>query len=791
MRVVSKKPLSLDVMSLRDLQSTMTRLDDLLCRIQKSLADYLEGKRSSFPRFYFVGDDDLLEIIGSGKDPIAIQRHFRKMFSGIQQFSVDDEKVNLISMQSAEGEVVNFLNKVSISGDIEVNAWLANAEEAMRVSLSANTEESLKSAMAPSTGNVSEDSLFNWIDSCSSQVAVVALQVMACQKIEADIARAGGSFESSSEYFKSLLKMLADSVLQDLTAIRRKKIEHFIGELVHQQNVVKVLEKKKTAGLDDFSWLYFLRVYYRAAEASPLERVQVLVADASFFYGFEYQGVAERLVQTPLTDKAYLTLTQALRTRMGGSPFGPAGTGKTETVKALANQLGRFVLVFNCDETFDLQAMGRIFLGLCQTGAWGCFDEFNRLEERILSAVSQQILTIQTAVRKNAAEVELIGRSLKLNPSIGIFITMNPGYSGRSNLPDNLKQLFRSIAMTKPDSEMIAEIMLYSQGFHDAKDLARKIVPLFKLCSDQLSPCSHYDFGLRSLKSVLVGAGQVKRKAMAATKNTDECIEEIPIIIKSFCSAVIPKLLPDDLSLLQSLLRDVFPGAETPDFSDEVLKQAVCAVCDDWKFQSENMWLEKVMQLNQIVNLHHGVMLVGPSSSGKSAAWRVLFEALTRSDVKAGNKPGCFHQIDPKALSKSALYGTLDPTTREWKDGIFTRQTFLSACQKFFFTLDLLCIKVPPLTFERLCSILREIVDGLRGDKDVRQWIVLDGDVDPEWVENLNSVLDDNKLLTLPNGERIVLPGNVRIIFEVQDLQFATLATVSRCGMVWFSQNTM
>ena len=127
-------------------------------------------------------------------------------------------------------------------------------------------------------------------------------------------------------------------------------------------------------------------------------------------------------------------------------------------------QLGRFVLVFCCDETFDFQAMGRIFLGLCQVGAWGCFDEFNRLEERILSAVSQQVQQIQqglAATAKNPnTEIELVGKSLKINLNIGghldivttsvidrydlgIFITTNPNYAGRSQLPPNLTKLFR------------------------------------------------------------------------------------------------------------------------------------------------------------------------------------------------------------------------------------------------------------------------------------------------------------------------------------------------------------
>jgi dynein heavy chain 2, cytosolic len=172
--------------------------------------------------------------------------------------------------------------------------------------------------------------------------------------------------------------------------------------------------------------------------------------------------------------------------------------------------LGRQVLVFNCDEEFDFLAMGRIFHGLLRCGAWGCFDEFNRLEEAVLSAVGQQIQLIQTALRKKQPFVTFLDSPCPVDLNSGLFVTLNPagkGYGGRSKLPDNLKALFRSVAMAAPDDEVIAEVILLSEGFVAARDVGRALVALFGLAKQLLSAQKHYDWGLRSLKSVLTAAG--------------------------------------------------------------------------------------------------------------------------------------------------------------------------------------------------------------------------------------------------------------------------------------------
>lgn len=756
MKRVSLKPQVQDILLIEGLLGQLERQDSTMSATQKSLGEYLEKQRQIFPRFYFVNNDDLVEIIGNSTEPGKVLPHLAKMFAAITSVNLteqsDDSVVIASSIISKEGESVKMASPVDLS--VGVKEWLGKLESEMKATLVTLLDSAIQSICI-------KEKLQVWVNRYPSQIIILATQIGWCEDIENAMTSSDAKFalQTLLEQVQSKLQQLCYVVLDDVDIPLRKKCEQLITEIVHQRDVSRQLTSTNSLDKSDFSWLYHLRFYWDGKNSDLTQRLHIKISNASFVYGFEYLGIGERLVQTSLTDRCYLTLTQALHLRMGGNPFGPAGTGKTESVKMLGSQLGRFVLVFNCDENFDYAAMGRIFSGLCQVGAWGCFDEFNRLEERILSAVSQQILAIQQGLMARRDHIELLGFPCRLHDNVGIFVTMNPGYAGRSNLPDNLKQLFRAVAMVMPDKQMIAQVMLFSQGIASAEELAGKIVVLFTMCEEQLSAQGHYDFGLRSLKSVLTGAGDLKRLRDASHIDESQILAvERDILILSTCSSIVPKLVAEDIHVFTSIIQAVFPGSELPRVRESNLVKAVESLCIEDGLEFCESWVEKILQLKHVVDLRHGVMLVGPSCTGKTYAWRTLLKALSRVDGAKSD----YHVIDPKAVTKNKLFGHLDPNTLEWTDGIFTK-------------------------------LLRKISDpsNVRSGSSKRSWIVFDGDVDPEWAENLNSVLDDNKVLTLPSGDRLKLPPNVRIIMEVDSLKHATLATVSRCGMVWFAENTL
>lgn len=219
------------------------------------------------------------------------------------------------------------------------------------------------------------------------------------------------------------LSALTRMVRGQLNKLHRKIFTALITIDVHARDIVHDLQQKGITDANDFDWQMQLRYTWDES----IGDVSIQQVTARFVYAYEYLGAQSRLVVTPMTDRCYMTLTGALHLKLGGAPAGPAGTGKTETTKDLGKALGINCVVFNCGDNLDYKFMGKFFSGVTQSGAWACFDEFNRIDIEVLSVVAQQFLSIVNALRAGVKQFLFEGRTIRLIDTCGVFITMNPG----------------------------------------------------------------------------------------------------------------------------------------------------------------------------------------------------------------------------------------------------------------------------------------------------------------------------------------------------------------------------
>lgn len=333
--------------------------------------------------------------------------------------------------------------------------------------------------------------------------------------------------------------------------------------------------------------------------------------------------------------------------------------------------------------------------------------------------------------------------------------------------------------MMIPDQKIIIRVKMAAAGFQHSSMLAEKLNTLYRLCGEQLSPQHHYDFGLRNILSILRVLGEARRSVILQSAPTtqgnklhsrnassmssesprnfsvryDERLLEMSVLYNCVRDMNISKLVMEDESLFLSLLSDLMPEIEPSSCVEEKLMSAINLTLAEQGLVNSTLWREKLLQLHQIAQVRWGVMLLGHSQTGKTNCFRALIRSLELHNSLHFAQVHKEVRLNPKAMNVNQLYGWLDPQTNDWTDGIFS-------------------------------ALWRKISSSQRKE---HTWLVLDGPVDPGWIENLNTVLDDNKMLTLTNGDRISMSSNSTIVFEVENISNASPATVSRTGMVYFS----
>lgn len=715
----------------------------------KALDDLLAQKRHNFPRFYFISSTILLKFLANSSNPESLftkEGELSKILGGAKNLELvpfinlpEERQKELEGSEGAGrpqavgiaalegGEILKLKNGgVPLVGSIE-NYLPAVIESAQQTLKDLAVEEIEK---VPS----SSEELLPWLTKLPNQITQLLLQTIWCSKVEAALTQeqSTSQLEEMASKLEALLQELVELLGANSTPELRTKLSNVVVLISHQKEITnslyKNLQREKVSGAQNWNWLIKLRTVFENGDFS------LKSLDWSNSYGFEYQGNAKRLVITPQTDKFYVAACQALKNGRGFAPTGPAGTGKTETIKDLANQCGRSTIIINCSPELRSDNLRAISLGIASSGAWGVFDEFNRVSIEVISTFATQVAHIFHAAQTEQNKFLLSGIEGNLNPSAHFFLTLNKGYVGSGELPDQLKVSFRQFGMQIPDLTYIAQYLLRLQGINDPS-LSQKLIYLFTRAKKLLSKQQHYEWGLRKIKRII--------EAIGAERRASPELGDSRAVAAALQQLAVAKLVPEDLALFKALIAKIFKEEESEIFGfsnkDEKFAKDFEEYYKELSIKKDDTLTERIVRLNSSLETSSSVLVLGPAGCGKTNAITTLAVYLKAN----------FERIYIKAYNSKELFGYFSKE-KNWVDGIFTKA-------------------------------LRQA-----SKSSDPTWIILDGPLDPILAENFNPVLDNNKVLLLANGERVPLASNVRILFETDSVAYITPAFLSRVDVLSF-----
>lgn len=561
-------------------------------------------------------------------------------------------------------------------------------------------------------------------------------------------------------------------------------------------------------------WLFLNSLLFQGSHVHP----KFSVLDENYHYGYEFYGVEDACVITPLTERCFLSMWQATRLLKGSLVYGKANSGKTQTIRGFAQFMGRYLGYLFCTNNMDHQSIGNILIGLSQEGAWGFFDGIQNLSGTSLSWFTEYLSSILNALRKRTHLAILSdGKEISLNQNFSLFVSMNSVRNEADEVPLQIRSLFRVICLMEPNMEVIINAKCIQYGIKCGNILASRLKILHEICQGTFSsfetknqltlscfidilkavydkqkkqnyttesrPNTSYSTSnlvvnkYSSIKSDMIALQiapfkELTKKSKSSLVNY--CKNEHLMIAQAIIEFISPRLNSTDAKAFKKIVLDVFNGGkddskaqntqQSPHYQQMKTLEKIIEdkAASEFNIFPNRQWIDKCLQIYSLSNIFRGIILCGQPCTGKSSTLTVLVESLSELS-RVGN------------------------VTR--KNSIMKQQSEISSAHKLK--------KINPLGIDEESLLYGSIThnnewkDGLltytlkkANRNQSTTWLCLDAPILPNWSDNFNTILDNDGFIQLKNGDR--LSNSCKLVFETGSLIQATPSVVSKAGIIFY-----
>ena len=759
-------------------------LNKSLDEINRDFSSKIEDKQADCPRLFFMSNKEYIRILidsqAESKKLDVITYAMQKCFASVKSILtvVENEEAYPIGVISAESEEFKASNKAKFKISDGIDKVIPAMEDLFKREIKARvkafvteysgerkTRVELISTSPCQVSMVSECDIFT----SNTEIVIeedegyeenmqtyLEEQCLACSE-------AGKLLNSSYSTGSSLSSTDINSPSDKLSLLndaKRLSISALIIQYVHFRDIIDYLIRNDVHGINNFYWQAQLK-FYRQTDGTII----VKQMDSCIEYGCEYLGVRNQFPITPNVERCWLSYTSALRNRFWSTVVGPPNQGKQNTIQDLASALGKFYFLYVCNKDTTARTLEKILIGTVCSFCWGVFEKANELHYSVLSAFACTLQNIrQVLIEEKAGEWHTPGPNVRSvlvipksqangtnTPYSGIFLLVDHTSETKIAVPHTLKCMFRPISIVTIDLGPAAESWLYSFGFKEARSLGYRLGTFLKSVEDTIQiEGINSDFGLRTLFNIVKCSAAIKHELPDSRNENQAIYKGILTIMKSrFTDAVIPEI--EKLAKTIFEINDIKKQPFIPSITQAVLDEANKKINSQYD-------LDIIPKLSELYNAFmnkSAIILVGEAGCGKSGFLDLFYECVRCMAADEQDKCEVI-KIYPKAYTQAELYGRF--MEKDWSEGILTQKLQTLVSKK-----ALKCFNV----------------------------LHCDGPIDPQWVEPLHVAFDDQKKLSLSNGDFIVLKDLYKVVFEVEDLAQAPPSLISRSAVVYFPKDLL